>query len=127
MQVPTITDSASASGKANPSTLCVRWLKARSDHGHRTSTTRCTWTDSPRSSEDNRLIPADPNPKSGAERRLGAPSAGMPGRRSAFGYVSHEAHDYEQAYDNLTARVAHASGNLWYKSPGGTSTKLASD
>jgi hypothetical protein len=32
------------------------WLKARSDRGRGTSTTRCTWTDLPRSSEGNRLI-----------------------------------------------------------------------
>src|ERR1017187_7087699 len=58
MRLPTITDSASASGKANRSTPCVRWLKARSDHGRTTSTTRCTWTDLRRSSESNRLIAA---------------------------------------------------------------------
>jgi hypothetical protein len=33
-------------------------LKARSDHGRTTSTTRCTWTDLRRSSESNRLIAA---------------------------------------------------------------------
>jgi hypothetical protein len=92
MQVPTITDSASASGKANPSTLFVRWLKARSDHGQRTSTTRCTWTDSPRSSEDNRLIPADPIRSQARSADWVPPYAGMPGRRSAFGNVPHDAH-----------------------------------
>jgi hypothetical protein len=33
-------------------------LKARSDHGRTTSTTRCTWTDLRRSSESDRLIAA---------------------------------------------------------------------
>lgn len=40
------------------STLCARWLKARSDHGRTTSTTRCTWTDLRRSSQSSRLIAA---------------------------------------------------------------------
>jgi hypothetical protein len=34
--------------------------KARSDHGQRTSTTRCTWTDSARRSQGSQLIPARP-------------------------------------------------------------------
>src|ERR1039458_4331612 len=66
--LPTITDSASASGKANRSTPCVRWLKARSDHGRTTSTTRCTWTDLRRSSESSR------RPRSAVRR--GSPAGG---------------------------------------------------
>src|SRR5579863_2144502 len=113
MQVPTITDSASASGKANPSTLCVRWLKARSDHGPRTSTTRCTWTDSPRSSEDNRLIPADPI-------RSQARSAGWVPRtrgclvgdlRSETYLTTPTLRRYESRYESLTAAPWSSSPN----------------
>ena len=56
-------------GVANQSTLYVRWLKARSDDGRRTSTTRCRWTDLPRSSQGNRLILANQILASGADHR----------------------------------------------------------
>ena len=58
MRLQRTTASASASGKANRSTPCARWLKARSDYGRTTSTTRCTWTGLRRSSQSSRLIAA---------------------------------------------------------------------
>lgn len=70
MQLLTITDSAFASGKVNQSRPCVRWLKAQSDHGRTTSTTRCTWTGLRRSSQRSRPIAATPAPPS-RQRVLG--------------------------------------------------------
>ena len=102
MRPPTITGSASASGKANRSTPCVRWLKARSDHGRTTSTTRCTWTDLRRSSESDGLIAATEiavrrgSPARGPRSEVGTESTSANSSLSAQG-VRHVAPEYPGA------------------------------